>query len=230
MTVTDVDLDALDPDLERDDLLALIYRRATGRFRVDEWGFDRDLLAAVAPLARLRWTLRIEADHLLPEIGPALLVHTRRLGISEPAVLAAAVRRTTGRPLRTAGVPGRGPLAPSARKLGGVPSNAADLRSLLRAGELVSIPLGREPLHPFHVPPVPEAPIGVALSVGAPILPVAVCGHEAGRRWSIRFGAPIVTRRRRTTGEPADLAETTRDRLQQLLTQSRRKRADDPPA
>jgi hypothetical protein len=222
MTIVESDLEALDPDLERDDLPALIYRRVTGRHRIDEWGLDRDLLAAVAPLARLRWAVRAEGDHHLPEIGPALLVHTRRLGFSEPAALGMAVRQATGRPLRVAGVPNRGPLAWTGRRLGGVPSNVDDLRSLLRSGEVVALALGREPLHAFHVPPVPVAPIEVALRLGVPILPVAVMGVEPARRWVVRIGSPIVTRRRTATGDASELAEAARARLQHLLTQARR--------
>ncbi|HVN50612.1 MAG TPA: hypothetical protein VMT43_04225 [Acidimicrobiales bacterium] len=222
MTVVEADLEALDPDLERDDLPALVYRRVTGRHQVDEWGLDRDLVAAVVPLARLRWSVRAEGDQHIPEIGPALLVHTRRLGISEPAAVGMAVRRVTGRPLRVAGVPSRGPLAWSGRRLGGVPSNVDDLRSLLRAGELVALGLGRELLHPYHAPPVPVPPVEVALALGVPILPVAVVGMEPARRWVVRVGQPLVTRRRAATGDPTELAEATRARLQRLLTGARR--------
>ena len=222
MTVVEADLEALDPDLERDDLPALVYRRVTGRHQVDEWGLDRDLVAAVVPLARLRWSVRAEGDQHIPEIGPALLVHTRRLGISEPAAVGMAVRRVTGRPLRVAGVPSRGPLAWSGRRLGGVPSNVDDLRSLLRAGELVALGLGRELLHPYHAPPVPVPPVEVALALGVPILPVAVVGMEPARRWVVRVGQPLVPRRRAATGDPTELAEATRARLQRLLTGARR--------
>ncbi len=201
-----------------------MYRRVTGRFRIDEWGFDRDVLTTIAPFARLRWRIQTEAEHLVPEIGPALLVYSRRVGVSEPIVLGSAVLSATGRALRGAGAPGRAPLALPARKIGGVPSNSADLRSLMRAGELVSWPLSRELLHPFHVPAVPVGPIEVALDAGAPILPVAVLGLETGRRWVVRFGPPIVTRRRRTTAEAAQLADETRRRIQRLITEHQRRR------
>ena len=222
MTVLDVDLAALDPDLERNDALALVQRRLSGRFSVDEWGLDRDLLRAVAPLSRLRWALRVEGEERLPEIGPALLVHTRRVGVSEPIVLTAAVARCTDRPLRWMGSPSRGPLAPLARRLGAVPGHPADLRSLLRAGEVVGLPLEREILHPFHVPVVPVEPVAAAMAAGAPVIPVAVMGFEAGRWWTIRFGRPIPTRRSRSAGDAAEVAASARQRLQQLLTESRR--------
>jgi len=227
MTVVDADLAALDPDLRCDDLGSILSRRVSGRFAVDEWGLDLDLRTAVGPLVRARWSLGLEGESVLPEIGAALLVHTRRVGLSEPAVLAAAVAEATDRPLRFTGVPASvgpfAPLAPLARRLGAVPGNPADLRSLLRAGELVSVPLGREIRHPFHVGPVPVAPIAVALDAGAPIIPVAVLGIEAGRWWTVRFGPPITTRRRRAIGDPAELAEATRVALQHLVTDSRRR-------
>ena len=220
--VDPAELDALDPDLERNDLWAVATRRLSGRYQIDEFGLDRDLLTLVSPLASLRWRVVVEGDHRLPEVGPALLVHNRRLGLSEPGVLGVAVRRATGRPLRWAGAPGRGPLAQAARQLGGVPSDRADLRSLLHAGELVSLPLPREPVHRFHVPVVPAVPVEVALALGVPIVPVAISGLEAARRWIVRIGAPIATRRRRSTGDPAELAEATRVALRELLTESRR--------
>ncbi len=215
-------IDALDPDLERNDLAALLYRRLSGRFVIDEFGLDRDLLRLITPLARLRWRVVVEGDRHLPEIGPALLVHNCRMGLSEPAALALAVARATGRPLRWTGAPGRGPLAQPSRQLGGVPSDRADVRSLLHAGELVGLPLAREPFHRFHVPAVPSMPVQVALELGVPIVPVAISGLEAGRRWSVRIGVPIPTRRRRATGEPDELSDATREAVRALLTESRR--------
>jgi hypothetical protein len=221
MTVVDADLAALDPDLQCDDLGSIVGRRLSGRFAIDEWGLDDDLRRVLSPLVRLRWSLRLEGELALPEIGPAVLVHTRRVGWSESAVLAAAVARATDRPLRVTGAPAAGPLGPIGRRLGAVPGNSADLRSLLRAGELVGVPLGREVLHPFHVGPVPVAPIAGALEAGAPIIPVAVLGLEVGRWWTVRFGRPITTRRRSVV-EPAELADATRVELQHLVTSARR--------
>jgi len=71
------------------------------------------------------------------------------------------------------------------------------------------------------VPPVPEGPVAAALAAGAPIIPVAVLGLEVGRWWSVRFGAPIPTRRRRGVIDPSELAEATRQRLQALVTRAR---------
>jgi hypothetical protein len=228
MTVIDADLAALDPDLQFDDLGSIVARRVSGRFVVDEWGLDTDLRRVVSPLVRARWSLRLEGEAVVPEIGAALLVHNRRVGLSESAVLAAAVGRASDRPLRVTGLPPSigpfAPLAPLARRLGAVPGNPADLRSLLRAGELVGVPLEREVLHPFHVGPVPVAPVAAALAAGVPIIPVAVLGLELGRWWTVRFGRPLATRRRRAVGDPTELAEATRVELQHLVTDSRRDR------
>ena len=210
-------LDALDPDLERNDLVALVHRRLTGRFEIDEFGLDRDLLHLIGHLARLRWSVRVEGDQHLPEVGAALVVHNRRLGLSESAVLALAVARATGRPLRWTGAPGRGPLAQPSRQLGGVPSNRADVRSLLHAGELVTLPLARQAVGRTRVPVVPRMPIEVALELGVPIVAVAVTGREATRRWVVRVAAPIPTRRRRAADAAATLAEATRQAVHDLL-------------
>ena len=222
MSLVDEALIALDPDFERNDLPAIIGRRISGRFTIDEWGLDRDLVAASQPLVQLRWGLHIDGAEFLPELGAALVIHTRRLGISEPAVLAASVQQVTGRPLRTTGCGASlpGPLGPLARRLGAVPSGTADLRSLLRAGELVSVPLDRELRHPYHAGPVPVTPITVALAAGVPIIPVAVAGLEFARWWTIRIGRPIVTRRK-VDADPAELADAVRQRLQRLLNVDR---------
>ncbi len=226
MTVVDADLAALDPDLQHEDLGSIVARRLSGRFAVDEWGLDGDLRRAVAPLVRARWSIRFEGEQVVPEIGAALLVHNRRVGLSESAVLAAAVSRSTDRPLRVTDLPPSlgpiAPFAPLARRLGAVPNHPADLRSLLRAGELVGVPLGREVFHPFHVGPVPVAPIAAALAAGAPIIPVAVLGLELGRWWTVRFGRPLATRRRPSDSDPVELAAATRVALQHLVTDSRR--------
>ncbi len=216
------DLDALDPDLERNDLWAIAHRRVTGRYPIDEYGIDPDLLHLVRPWARLRWRVVLDGAEHLPEVGPALLVHNRRLGLSEAAVLGLAIHRATGRPQRWVGSVGRGPFAHLGRQLGGVPSDPADVRSLLHAGELVGVALSREPVHRFHVPAVPVGPVEVALELGVPLVAVAVTGSEVGRRWQVRVAEPIATRRRRATADPQELAEATRSALADELTQSRR--------
>ena len=112
-------------------------------------------------------------------------------------MLATAVRRATGRPLRGAGAPGRGPLAPAARRLGGVPVRrrptcaaccgpASSSRCRWAASRCT----------PSTSPPCPSRRSRWRSALGVPIVPGGLAGLEPGRRWVVRFGAPIVTRRR----------------------------------
>ena len=214
MTVVDAELAALDPDLQYDDLGSIVARRLSGRFVVDEWGLDRDLRRPSRRSCGPAGRCASKASASLPEIGPALLVHNRRVGLSESAVLAAAVRRATDRPLRVTGYLRRsGPwrrFAPLARRLGAVPDDPATCAASCAPASSSACRSGRELLHPFHVGPVPVAPIAAALAAGAPIIPVAVLGLEVGRWWTVRFGRPLPTRRRDRVVDPVELAEATR--------------------
>jgi hypothetical protein len=150
------------------DLSTIASRRVLGTFDVDQWGLDADLLELVAPLAGLRWSISVEGADAIAE-GPALLVARRRLAApTEPIVIAAAVLRSTARPLRVLGIPDLAPVGPILRRFGGVLDHPAEAAALLRAGHLV---LSRRPM-----------------DVDAPVVPVATRGWELGRRWSIAFG------------------------------------------
>jgi hypothetical protein len=146
---------------------SLVSRRIDGTFEIDPWGLDVDLLDAVQPLARLRWKISVEGT--LPD-GPALLHAPRRLlsPAAESFVIAVAVLRETGRPLRVLGIPDVAPIGSLLRKLGGAVEHPAEAAALLRAGHLV---LSR---HDFEV--------------DAPVVRVRTRGWEPGRRWHIDFG------------------------------------------
>lgn len=221
MTLTDAELALLDPDHQDMSLPALVLRRVSGRFAVDEWGHDRDMVAALSPIVHLRWSVEVHGAERLPEIGPAVIVHNRRLGLGEPLLTSSALGRAIGRPVRFAGVPDVVGLGSLLRRVGGVPSNSDDLRVLLRAGEIVAFPLGREVMHPFHAGPAPVEPLGVALSVGAPIVPVAISGFEPGRHRRVVVGDPVTTRRRMHVVSAEELAIAARERVQALLTAGR---------
>jgi hypothetical protein len=149
------------------DLATLAARRVQGTFPIDPWGLDVDLLTMLAPLTPLRWSITVTGDDVL-DTGPALLVAPRRLAApTEPVLIAAAVMRATGRPLRVLGVPDIAPIGPMLRRLGGVVDHPAEAAGLLRAGHLV---LSRR-----------------ALEVDAPIVAVRTRGWELGRRWSVGF-------------------------------------------
>jgi hypothetical protein len=150
------------------DLSTIATRRIQGTFDIDPWGLDVDLVELLSPLARLRWSISVEGEDEIAE-GPALLVAPLRLRApTEPVVLAAAVFRAVGRPLRVLGVPDVAPVGPLLRRFGGVVDHPAEAAALLRAGNLV---LSRRPM-----------------DVDAPIVPVRSPGWELGRRWHVSFG------------------------------------------
>lgn len=154
-------------------MTSLLQRRLDGTFDVDPWGLDVDLLEAVAPLARLRWSISVEGEDVLRE-GPALLVAGRRLlAPTEPAVIAAAVFRFVGRPLRVLGVPDVAPIGPLLRRFGGVVEHPAEAAALLRAGHLV---LARSA----------PGPSGEH-DIDAPVVHVTTRGWELSRRWRVTF-------------------------------------------
>ena len=98
-------LDAVRRGVPGATLAVQVGRRARGAYAVDEWGLDPDLVAVADPLLGLRWELAVEGAERLPTVGGAVLVFNRRLGASEPWVLARGIRRSTGRFVRTIGVP-----------------------------------------------------------------------------------------------------------------------------
>jgi hypothetical protein len=143
----------------------VLTRRLDGTFEIDPWGLDVDLLELLSPLASIRWSIAVEGGDAIAR-GPALLVAPRRLvAPTEPLVLAAAVLRATGRPLRVLGIPDIAPIGPVLRRLGGAVDHPVEARGLLRAGHLV---LARH-----------------EMEIDAPIVDVRTSGWELGRRWRV---------------------------------------------
>jgi hypothetical protein len=131
---------ALSPaDLIRTDrsLGAVLGRRVDGSFEVDPWGFDADLMSVVS---RMVPTLgvRVSGGGRVPD-GPALcLWRGRRTGLVQ---LLGGLGAGTGRAVRFTGVPDVEPLVGVLRRFGGVGGDPADVRGLLRAGNLVAVRL-----------------------------------------------------------------------------------------
>lgn len=195
-------LDALDPDRGAGSLRDLVLRRVRGTFVIDEWGLDPDLVAALSPLARLRWSFTVDGAEYLPEIGPALIVTNQRIEPVSALLAAVALREVTHRPVRFSGVPDVVPIAPCLRRLGGVHDDLDDLRSLLHAGEMVVRPFRGSLVDVVGLGDPETAVLGVALALGVPVVPVHLSGAVVGRRRRLLVGAPIVTRRRSRRSEP----------------------------
>ena len=195
----------------------VLRRRVAGEFVVDEWGLDGDVVDLVDPFLALRWSIHLDgADHL-PTAGPALLVASRKIGVSEPLVLGRAVRRAIGRHLRFLGVPDVPALGPFLRRLGGALDRPDELGGLLRAGELVAAPLSQVAWPPGRAGTIRPESLAPALALGAPVIPVAVDGWETGWRWVVRVGKPVPPPPGGGALALAELAEQTRAGVQQLL-------------
>jgi hypothetical protein len=191
-------------------------RRFDGTHHVDEWGLDPDIVELVSPLVGLRWSVEAQWPERIPSTGPAVLVHNRAIGVSEPVVLARGVRRATGRHVRTAGLIDLAPIATVGRTLGAVVDRPDELTGLLRAGHLVGLPLGRD-IRPRRAGGLAASALAPALATGAPVVPVALVGREVGRRWRLLVGAPIAHPPGRGPLAVADLVDAARAEVQALL-------------
>jgi 1-acyl-sn-glycerol-3-phosphate acyltransferase len=177
--------------------LAVLRRRITGDYDIDEFGFDPDLAEhilapAVRPLYRRWFRTDVSGIGNIPTEGGALLVanHAGGLWALDGVMTALAVHDETPdhRYLRTLGAdlvfttPVLGPLA---RKGGSTLACNPDAERLLRGGELVGVwpegfkgigkPFGeRYKLQRFGR----GGFVSAALRTGAPIIPVSIVGSE----------------------------------------------------
>jgi hypothetical protein len=199
---------------------SLFRRRFDGTYKVDEWGLDPDLVAAVSPLLALRWSVEVIGADVLPKRGPVLLVANCRLGWSEPFVLSRGIRLATNRFVRVAGVPDIAPVGPTLRRLGGVLARPDEIAGLLRAGEMVGLTLGRSVRRRRQAGAVRADLLAPALATGADVVPVALIGREPGRRWKVVVGPAIEHPTSRGPLAVADLADRVRNGVQALLDEA----------
>lgn len=201
-------------------LLARARRRVEGTHEIDEWGLDADLIEAISPLIGLRWSVEPQWIERIPTSAPAVLVHNRALGLSEAVVLARGVRQATGRHVRTAGIVDVPPVATVGRALGAVADRPDELRGLLRAGELVGLPLSRVARLRPRAGRLDRHSLAPALDTGALVIPVALVGREIGRRWRLLVGHPIEHPPGKGPLAVAELADAARAGVQTLLDEA----------
>lgn len=175
--------------------LALLRRRLTGDYEVDEFGFDPELTEqALLPVLRLlyhRW-FRTElsgAEHL-PAGGPALVVanHSGTVALDSLMLAVAVHQATADRHLRLLGADFvfRTPvLSEVARKCGGTLACHPDAERLLRSGELVGVfpegvkGVGKPYRDRYRLQRFGRGGfVAAALRTGAPIIPVSIVGAE----------------------------------------------------
>lgn len=205
--------------------LAFARRRLDGRFPIDAFGGDAQLMDLAGRALELG--VRVEVEHAgrLPRIRGALVVANRGLGIFEPAALAIAVRQAVGRRLRVIGAPELPFIGDVFRKIGAIGYRPDDVAALLRAGHLAAAPLAPTWLRSGAGSPPREL---LAAILGFPVVPVAIFPGGPGRLpirpWRVVVGPVVETATDAVPGDTlagAELAERTRSAVNALLAASR---------
>ena len=212
---------AIDHVSAAEPVLQTLRRRLGGRYPVDPFGLDPQLADLTAPFVRALVRVAVTGAEHVPHEGGAVLVANRGFGVFEPAAVAVAVERATGRRLRVIGAPTAPFVSGLFRRLGAISDSARDLATCLRAGHLVAVPLAPTWLRTgAGAPPLPL----MQAMTRAPAIPVAVTpGGPFGtivRPWRVRFGPVVALDQPHDPGDPlgaARLAEAVRDAVSQLL-------------
>ncbi len=200
---------------------SVVRRRLEGRYPIDPFGFDPQLVDLITPVFASTLRLEVEGGEHIPDSGPAVLVANRGFGLAEPAVLGLAVRRSVHRRLRIVGAPSLPALGGVARRLGAISASAPDMRACLAAGHLVAVPLAPTWLRTGAG--IPPRPLMQAMT-RAPIVPVAVTpGGPFGlalRPWQVQFGTLVTLPDPYDPDDPlaaARFGEAVRDAVADLL-------------
>jgi 1-acyl-sn-glycerol-3-phosphate acyltransferase len=188
--------DTLGPEGERKvaELLAILRRRLTGDYEIDEFGYDVELtdeviLSVLRPLAQKWFRVEVRGAEFIPDTGGALIVanHSGTLPL-DGLITQLMVKDHAGRPLRTLAAdlvfqtPFVGELA---RKSGATLASNDDAERLLGRGELVGVwpegfkgigkPFGeRYKLQRFGR----GGFVSAAMRTGVPIVPCSIVGAE----------------------------------------------------
>ena len=184
---------------------------------VDDWGRDPNLIAAIAPFARLRWNTSVSGDQHLPVKTGALLVCNSRRWSLASIYASLALSEVTDRPVRFAGRSDRAPTGPLLRRLGGILSDPGEIAGALADNELVLM-TAASTAHPRHAGAVDPILIGVAIQAGVQIYPVATISPTVGRTTRVEVGHSVRPRRKRR-GPLGDIemADAARHAVQTML-------------
>ncbi len=185
-------------------------------YAVDDYGRDPHLVAALSPLARLRWNVRVTGAGNIPASGALLVCNSRKFSLG--ALYAAlALTDTTGRTVRFVGRPDTAPLGALMRRVGALLAHPAEVLGALRDGELVLISAAGTS-HARHAGVVSYELVGQAVIAQVPVLPVTTISSRFGRTAHVTVGTPVNARRERH-GPLAhvELAEQVQHQLQRML-------------
>jgi hypothetical protein len=220
-------LDVLDGDRVQaiEPPLPFVRSRIGGRFSIDAFGGDAQLMDVAGRLLTIGIRVDVERGERVPRVGGALVVANRGLGVIEPAALAVAVRKVAGRRLRVIGAPDIPVVGDLLRKAGALGYRPDDVAALLRAGHLAAAPLGPTWLRTGAGAPPREL---LAAILGFPVVPVAVLPGGPGRLpvrpWRVVVGPVVETGTYAVPGDTlaaAELAERTRAAVNRLLEAAR---------
>ena len=176
------------------ELVAMLRRRVTGDYEVDEYGFDvelteRLLLATLRPLAERWFRIKVLGAENIPAEGGALLVSNHSGTVPVDGLMTAvSVLDTTGRNLRPLGadllfrMPFVGQLA---RKGGVTLASHEDAQRMLASGELVGVwpegfkGIGKPYSERYKLQRFGRGGfVSAAIRTGVPIIPCSVVGAE----------------------------------------------------
>jgi len=165
-------------------------RRLRGEVTVDAWGLDPEVADLVRQTATLSLRVKLAGPGALPAEGPCVLVVNRRFGLVEPFVALRAVHDAVGRRARFLGM-APGPLDTLWRRAGGAVDRPEELAGLLRAGEIVLVPLTPQHRSRRRAGSLSADRLGPALDLDAPVVPLALVGNELTGRWTALVGEPV---------------------------------------
>ncbi|CAN5653328.1 hypothetical protein BH10ACT2_BH10ACT2_02600 [soil metagenome] len=188
-------------------------------YAVDNFGRDPHLVAALSPLARLRWNVQVSGADNVPNSAALLVCNSRRFALG--AVYAAlGLTDVTGRPVRFVGRPDTAPLGALMRRVGALLPHPSDVLGALRDGQLVLISAAGT-RDPRHAGVVPQELVGQAVIAQIPVLPVTTISSVFSRTAHVVVGKPTIARRERT-GPLAhvELAEQVQHDLQRMLDEA----------
>lgn len=184
--------DSWEPRLAQN--LALLRRRVTGDYSVDEYGFDQEVterffLAAIRPIARKWFRVEVRGAENIPTEGGALVVSNHSGTVPMDGMMTAvSIHDLTGRHLRPLGadlvfkLPIVGEMA---RKGGATLACNDDAERMLSSGELVGVwpegfkGIGKPYSERYKLQRFGRGGfVSAAMRTGVPIIPCSVVGAE----------------------------------------------------
>ncbi len=176
------------------EFLAFLRRRVTGDYRVDEFGFDREVterffLAAVRPIAQKWFRVEVRGAENIPAEGGALVVSNHSGTVPVDGLMTGvSIHDHTGRHLRPLGadlVFSLPVVSEMARRGGATLACNEDAERMLRNGELVGVwpegfkGIGKPYSERYKLQRFGRGGfVSAAIKTGVPVIPCSVVGAE----------------------------------------------------